>query len=352
MNEQILVDQVEVAATKQQALNIKGGDTKAFYGGPIHGEPLNMREYQGIIDYEPAELVLVARAGTSLSEINTILADNQQMLGFEPPFADKGATLGGAVASGLSGAVRPYRGGVRDYLLGAKIINGKAEVLQFGGKVMKNVAGFDLFRPMAGAMGTLGVLLELSLRVIPMDEEEMTISFHVSDVGEALEVIRDAQEKCQTLSASTWVDEQIILRLSGRSVAVVHDSDVLAKQVSFTRVDADIWRKISEFEHEFFQTSNTLAWVNVPPDTPSLDIPGDQLVDWGGARRFIKTEISIQEIRAIVSKLGGSTISLQSEDRSLCFEPLVPALMTIHTRFKQAFDPQQILNPDRLYTGL
>src|SRR5881275_3339057 len=160
-------DQVRRAAEARQPLRIRGGGTKDWYGMPPAGELLDTRAHAGIVDYEPTELVITARCGTPLAEIEAVLAERGQMLAFEPPHFGAGATIGGAIAAGLSGPRRPYAGAVRDFVLGARIVNGKGEDLSFGGRVIKNVAGYDVSRLMAGSLGTLGIITEISFKVLP-----------------------------------------------------------------------------------------------------------------------------------------------------------------------------------------
>ena len=192
-----LREQVRQAAANGTALRIVGSDSKSFYGGSCQATtPLSMAGHQGIVDYEPSELVLTARSGTTLNSITSLLAEHRQMLAFEPPGFGLHATLGGTLACGFSGPRRPFAGSARDFMLGCKIINGDGEVLNFGGRVMKNVAGFDVSRLMVGALGTLGVLLDVSLRVLPMPEAELTLAYTLS-AGEAL-------DKMSALSAKPW----------------------------------------------------------------------------------------------------------------------------------------------------
>jgi glycolate oxidase FAD binding subunit len=355
-----LVERVDAAYHSDQALDICGASSKTFYGGPPAGLALPVRDNQGIIDYDPAELVVVAQAGTELSEIQSVLAEQGQMLGFEPPFAAQGATLGGAIASGLAGAGRAYRGGVRDYLLGTKSINGRAQITQFGGRVMKNVAGFDLFRPMAGAMGTLGVLLEVSLRVIPIPEQETSIEFDETDQASAIKTLCAFGKQLPSLSAAAWFQGRIQLRLSGSCLAVNRDIKLLKNSHTIANIDNANWLAISQFEHPLFESPDLketglqerIVAIDVSPATPPVDLPGELLIDWGGARRYLKTSMGIEALRQIVEKSGGSATQLKGGDRTEFFHPLSPGLMSIHRRLKKSFDPKGILNPDRLYPDL
>ncbi|MCP4011004.1 MAG: glycolate oxidase subunit GlcE [Proteobacteria bacterium] len=350
-----LVERVESAYHSGQALNICGASSKSFYGSLPRGLTLSVKDNQGIIDYDPAELVIVARAGTSLAEIQSTLAKKGQMLGFEPPFAEQGATLGGAVASGLAGACRPYRGGVRDYLLGTKIINGKGQLAQFGGQVMKNVAGFDLFRPMAGAMGTLGLLLEISLRVIPKPEQELSVEFALDNEADAIKVLCEFGKQLPSLSAASWFPGAIRLRLSGSRLAVNRDAALLQKSYATAKMDASYWQAINHFEHAWFKEldpQHSLVAIDLPPASPPVILAGQQMTDWGGARRYLKTPLGIERVRQVVEALGGNATLLLGGDRSAFFHPLKPGLAAVHSRLKKSFDPKEIFNPGRLYPGL
>ncbi|MEE9447170.1 MAG: glycolate oxidase subunit GlcE [Arenicellales bacterium] len=348
-------DQVRAAIQSEQALNICGASSKAFYGHKATGRKLDMTSNSGIIDYDPAELVMVVKSGTSLKTIQAELASHQQMLGFEPPFAAQGATIGGAVASGLSGAGRPYLGGVRDYLLGAKLINGEAEIVQFGGKVMKNVAGFDLFRPMAGAMGTLGVLVEVSLRLIPIPEYQINLCLSLDDQGTAIKQMNKWGEKLPSLSAANWLVNKLHLRLSGSKLAVDRDLSLIQNIFSTQETKDNIWENISTFKHDYFTPDKTLpmlALINLPPTTPPLALEGEQLIDWGGGRRFLKTTLNGTDIRQYIHALGGNVTLLNSDQQDDYFDSPPAALMAVHQKLKSAFDPSHIFNPGRLYPNL
>jgi glycolate oxidase FAD binding subunit len=357
---QPFVERVDAAYHSGQALNICGASSKAFYGAPPSGLALPVRDNRGIIDYDPAELVMVARAGTKLKEVQSALTEQGQMLGFEPPFAEQDATLGGAIASGLAGAGRPYRGGVRDYLLGTKSIDGRAQITQFGGRVMKNVAGFDLFRPMAGAMGTLGVLLEASLRVIPIPEQEISVEFDEENKATAIKTLCAYGKQLPGLSASGWFQGKIQLRLSGSQLAVNRGIKLLKSSHTVTEIDNAYWLTISQFEHPFFELhglnetvlQDSIVAIDVPPASPPVDLPGAWLIDWGGARRYLKTSLNIAPLRQVVEEYGGSATQLKGEDRTEFFHPLSPSLMSLQHRLKKSFDPKGILNPGRLYPDL
>ena len=350
-----LLERVASAYQSGQKLNITAASSKSFYGGEPAGDPLSVLDQQGIIEYDPAELVIVARAGTPLAELEAELRSRGQMLGFEPPFSSRGATLGGAVASGMAGAGRPFRGGIRDFILGARIINGKAELAQFGGRVMKNVAGFDLFRPMAGAMGTLGILLEISLRVIPVPEYEISIEFASESQAKTIRRFSRFARYLPTLSACNWHNGLARMRLTGSKLAVAHDYAVLKRKYTLVESDPSHWSMVADLEDPFFKNSGQqqiIVAIDLPPATVPIDFPGEQLIDWGGARRYLKTDLSLEAVRKITETVGGYVTLLTGGDRDCSFHPPAPGLMRVHSRLKAAFDPRGILNPGRLYPDL
>ena len=342
--------QVQAAYESETPLNILGAGTKSFLGQPVeNAEPLDVIGHSGIIEYDPAELVLVARAGTPLQEIEALLASHDQMLGFEPPFVNKGATLGGAVAAGLAGPRRAYSGAVRDFILGAGFINGKGESITTGGKVMKNVAGFDLFRPMARSMGTLGVMLDVSLRVIPAPEAEMTLLHEDNDERTALEKMNLWAGKTQTISGTCWDGDAIRIRLSGSEAGIRHGQ----AQIDGQKISADsYWQDLNNFKLDFFQQQQNLWRISVAPMSAPLGEYQHQLIDWGGAQRWIKSDAPAEEIRSRASQLGGHAECFSQDQNILTYHPLEKAALALQQRFKAAFDPSGILNPGRIYPGL
>jgi len=345
-----IVSQVQVAYEAKTALNISGAGSKSFLGQQKEdSQPLRVTGHHGIIEYDPAELVLVARAGTPLREIESTLSDHNQILGFEPPFAESGATLGGAVASGLAGPRRAYSGAVRDFILGAGFINGKGELITTGGKVMKNVAGFDLFRPMAGAMGTLGVLLKVALRVIPKPDIEQTLILEESDELSALKKMNLWAGKTQAISATAWDGRNIRIRLSGSSASITHGLALIGGE---HLTDEVYWQDLNNFKLDFFQQEGRLWRISVAPMSESIGRDLNQLVDWGGAQRWLKSDEPPEAIRAWATRLGGHA-ECYSQDQSIStYHPLEENSLALHQRFKAALDPAGILNPGRMYPGL
>jgi len=345
-----IVSQVQIAYEAKTALNISAGGSKSFLGQRSEdSQSLDVTGHHGIIEYDPAELVLVARAGTSLREIESTLNKHGQILGFEPPFAHSGATLGGAVASGLAGPRRAYSGAVRDFILGAGFINGKGEIITTGGKVMKNVAGFDLFRPMAGAMGTLGVLLKVALRVIPKPEIEQTLILQESKEFGALKKMNLWAGKTQAMSAAAWDGRNIRIRLSGSSASIEHGFALIGGE---KLPNGNYWQDLNNFKLDFFQQQGRLWRISVAPMSEPIGRNLKFLMDWGGAQRWLKSDEPAETIRAWATKRGGHA-ECYSQDRSATtYHPLEKNSLAIHQRFKAALDPAGILNPGRMYPDL
>jgi glycolate oxidase FAD binding subunit len=343
-------ERVQDAAASQTALAIRGGDSKQFYGRAIQGETLAVSEYSGIIDYTPSELVISARAGTPLSELENQLAEQGQMLPFEPPHFGASATLGGTIACGLSGPRRPWAGAARDFVLGINCISGKGEYLRFGGQVMKNVAGYDLSRTLTGSLGTLAVLLDIHLKVLPRPEISTTIR-QPCDVTEALQRMNQWSAKPVPLSAGCFMDDHLTIRLSGTARGV----QAAANKLGGDRLDSSetFWQDLREQRLDFFSGHSPLWRLSVLPASAPLDLDGDWLIDWGGALRWLKTDLPADTIRAAIAKVGGHATLFSGGDREGdVFQPLPPALLALHQRLKQSFDPAGILNPGRMYPAL
>ena len=341
---------VKEAYSGHQSLTIVGGASKEFYGRKTLGRPLPVGSYQGIVAYEPTELVITARAGTPLGDIDPLLAQQSQMLPFEPPRFGPTATLGGTIACGLAGPRRPYSGAVRDYVLGLKCLNSQGEVLTFGGQVMKNVAGFDVSRLLTGAMGTLGIILEVSLKTLPSPETEKTIRFEMS-MAKAINQVNQWAARPLPLSAACFDGQSLYLRLSGATPSVTATAQRLGGEE--VPEGDDYWGAIREHRLPFFAGDIPLWRLSVPPATAPLDLPGDWLLDWGGAQRWLRSEIDAALIRRSVAKLGGHSVLFRggAPDAEV-FDPLSPPMRSLHQRLKTAFDPHSIFNPGRLYADL
>lgn len=343
-----LSGRIKQHAAGKAPLSIRAGGSKAFYGAATMGEQLDMRAYSGIIDYEPQELVLTVRAGTPLAEIEAVMAKKRQMLPFEPPrFAD-GATIGGTVASGLSGPRRPYTGAARDFVLGTRIINGKGEDLHFGGRVIKNVAGYDVSRLMTGAMGTLGVLLDISLKVLPTPGAELTLRFEL-DEASAIQRVNEWAGKPLPLSASSWYENILLLRLSGTASGVKAAQEKLGGEVIEAPTANIFWADLRDHRAAFFHGSEPLWRVSLPSTTPQLNLNMPQWIEWGGALRWLRGIADAKILRAKVAMLGGHVTLFKNGEKSVgVFHPLAPKLVEIHRNLKAAFDPANILNRGRM----
>ena len=343
---------VREAAAAHMPLMIIGGGSKRFLGRRVAGAPLAVGEHRGILHYVPEELVLSARAGTPLAEIEAALAARGQMLAFEPPSFGTTATLGGTIAANLSGPRRAYAGAARDFVLGCRIVNGRGEILHFGGEVMKNVAGYDLSRLMAGAFGTLGVLLEISLKVLPRPETETTLVFE-RDEATAIETMNRWAGRPLPLSATAWSDGRLYVRLSGPAPAL---AAVAAKLGGETlSAAAEFWCGLREHTGTFFADRRPLWRLALPSTAAPLALDGPGIVTWSGAQRWVKTGAPAVAIRACAAAAGGHAALFRSAGDAPSaedpFMPLTPALQRLHQRLKAAFDPAGILNPGRLYAG-
>lgn len=342
-----LSDAIRAAGERGAPLRIRGGGAKDFYGGPLRGDVLDTRAYTGVVSYEPTELVITARAGTRLAELEETLREKGQMLAFEPPHFGPGATLGGCVAAGLSGPRRAHAGAVRDFVLGVRLLDGNGADLRFGGQVMKNVAGYDVSRLMTGALGTLGVLLEVSLKVLPVPPAEATLRFAADEAG-ALEKMRRWGGAPLPLSATCHVDGALYVRLSGAAAGVRAARETLGGEPA--EEGGAFWESLREQSHPFFTPGAPLWRLAVKATTPPLRLPGRQLMEWGGALRWLVSDADATAIRAATERAGGHATLFRAADKSPgVFHPLSPALFKIHQQLKRAFDPKGILNSGRMY---
>lgn len=340
---------IRQAAAQKKALRLCGGGTKDFYGQSLQGEILDTRVYAGIVDYEPTELVVTARCGTPLSEIESALAEKGQMLAFEPPRFGAGATVGGAVAAGLSGPRRQAAGSLRDFVLGVKIMDGRGDELSFGGRVMKNVAGYDVSRAMAGALGTLGLILEASFKTLPAPFAEATLRLEMPQ-DKAIETLNRWAGRPLPISASVYTGGEIAVRLSGASAAVRAACGKLGGE----RIDGEqgkrFWTGIRDQTDAFFRVETPLWRLSVASATPPMELPGEQLVEWGGSLRWLRSQAEARVIREAAVRAGGHATLFRGGDKSLgVFQPLAAALRTIHRRLKAEFDPHGVFNRGRMY---
>ncbi|MCP4332918.1 MAG: glycolate oxidase subunit GlcE [Gammaproteobacteria bacterium] len=346
--EEDLATQVAAVAATGAEVQIIGGGSKRFYGEPMEALPIDVSAHSGVIDYDPAELVITLRAGCKLSQVETLLAENRQMFGFEPPCLGADATIGGMVASGLAGPRRAYAGSIRDFVLGAKMLDGRGKVLQFGGRVIKNVAGFDVSRLLVGSHGTLGIILEVSIRVIPMYETEKTLAFEHASADRHVAWINELGALPYPISASTWVDGCSLLRLSGSAQGV----DYAVVQLGGETVDSR-WQAFREQTHEFFDPDQPLTRISVPPASAGIAIDNPQMIEWGGAQRWFSGELDIAGLRQQVPGQGIGVCAYRGHTAEVpVFHPLPDATLKLQRSIKSSFDPAGIYNPGRICPGL
>ena len=361
-----LTDRIKAAAAARTPLRIRGGGSKDFYAQSLQGDVLDMTALCGVTSYEPSELVVTALAGTPLAELEALLAAQGQCLPFEPPHFSPGATVGGMVAAGLSGPARASSGAVRDFMLGVRFINGQGEHLTFGGQVMKNVAGYDVSRLMAGSMGTLGVITEVSLKVLPVAPAEATLRFDCSQ-SQALQWLHAWGGQPLPLNASCWLHEEgsatgtLYLRLRGAVAAVQAACHTLGKLPGVTleepaQVAAD-WMDCRNQQLPWFRarTATQDLWrLSVPQTTPVLDLPESPLIEWHGGQRWVRAEAKhADQLRQVAREAGGHAtlfIAAYARDTGAVarFDALKPPLDRIHRNLKAQFDPAGIFNPNRM----
>ncbi len=354
-------ERVRHAAATGGTLRIRGGGSKDFYGQTLSGSVLDTTPLRGVVSYEPSELVVTSLAGTPLAELESLLAAHGQCLPFEPPHFSTDSTVGGMVASGLSGPARASVGAVRDYVLGVKLINGKGEHLTFGGQVMKNVAGYDVSRLMVGAMGTLGLLTEVSLKVLPLAPLEATLKFEMTQ-AQALAQLNTWGGQPLPLNASCWLEESgvgtLYLRLRGALAAVETACSKLGgERLPNVKAMPD-WQRARDQQLPWFKArreTQDLWRLSVPQTAPVLDLPDSPLIEWHGGQRWIHADAAqSQEVRAAAKKVGGyATLFIASsafEKRATArFDTLTPPIHHIHRELKREFDPSGVFNPQRMY---
>jgi glycolate oxidase FAD binding subunit len=351
-----LGERVRAAASDRTPLWIRAGGTKDFYGNHPHGEILDPRAVNGVVAYEPTELVITARAGTPLAELELELGSRGQMLAFEPPHFGAPATVGGCIAAGLAGPRRASFGatcgGVRDFVLGAKLLDGQGRLLSFGGTVMKNVAGYDVARALAGSLGILGVIVEVSLKVLPTPLAETTLCFEMSETA-ALDSLNVWGGRPLPISASVWRRGLLSIRLSGSVAATQAGRAALGGESMAPALAAQFWRDIREHRDDFFAGPAPLWRISAPSTGAPLELEGEQMIEWGGALRWLRSEQSAEQIRARAQQRSGFATLFRGGDRSAgVFPPLSPAAAAIHKRLKAAFDPAGVFNPGRMYPDL
>ncbi|HXR91460.1 MAG TPA: glycolate oxidase subunit GlcE [Steroidobacteraceae bacterium] len=327
-------------------LRLRGAGTKDFYGERLEGEVLDLRSHRGVIDYEPSELVISARCGTPLSEIEALLATHGQFLAFEPPAFAGDPTIGGVIAAGLSGPRRLQVGAARDFVLGAKLLEASGEELSFGGRVMKNVAGFDVSRLLCGSLGFLGIITEVSLKVLPRPRCEQTLVLRLS-AQDALAVFNRWGSLPLPISGAAWVEGSAWVRLSGAAPAVRAAGQRIGGDSVDAVAAADFWGGLRHCTHRFFDDA-TIWRVSVPSNAALA--PGDKLlIDWGGALRWYAGESVGARARALASGAGGTALCWRGQTSGESrFHPLSRTVAQLHRRLQQHFDPRAIFNRGRL----
>lgn len=350
---QTIQEQVLQARSNGQKLNIVGGGSKSFMGrqSDADASTLSLAEHTGVVEYHPVELVLTVRAGTTLKEIEAVLAEQGQCLHFEPPHFGDASTIGGTLACNLSGPARPWTGSVRDQVLGIRLLNGKGEHLRFGGQVMKNVAGYDVSRLQAGAMGTLGVITEISLKVMPKPAATVTLVREMA-MDEVVEYMNRRAGEPKPITGACWVDGKVYLRLAGAKSAVEATAEkwgggVMAEGDQF-------WREVQDMQHGFFDDPEAPLWrfsLDSTARTPKLG--GPWMIDWVGSQRWYRGQASLSDLEPLARAAGGQVSLFRGGDRTAEVMQSQPeALKTIQRRVKHSFDPDGIFNPGRLYSWL
>ncbi|HEY2051270.1 MAG TPA: glycolate oxidase subunit GlcE [Caulobacteraceae bacterium] len=344
---EVFAETVRAASEDGRALEIIGGGTKRFYGRSVAGEPLHVAGHCGVIDYEPSELVITARGGTPLAEIEARLAQHGQMLAFEPLDFGPASTLGGVIAAGLAGPRRPFAGAVRDSILGVTVLDGRGRPNRLGGTVFKNVAGFDGFRLQAGALGCLGVLLDISLRVAPRPASEVTVALEESwptAAGRLAALLR----RPTPLSGAMHDGYRLWLRLSGPAGAV----EKAATGLGGERSEGEVWSRLRRFELPVLEAPR-LWRLSIPRAALLRDLPGEVLRDWAGAQVWLASDAPAEHVRGLAHEAGGHAALVRgAQAGEPVFESLPEPLLALHQRVKAAFDPAGVFNPGRMYESL
>lgn len=355
-----IVDRIREAHESGRPLCIRGGGTKDFYGEAPSGDVLDVSTLVGAVDHEPTELVVTAPAGLPLTDLEALLDAQGQSLAFEPPRFAPGSTVGGMVAAGLSGPSRAAAGSVRDHVLGVTMVSGTGELMHFGGRVIKNVAGYDVSRLIAGSLGILGVIVEVSLKVLPKADAEATLRFDLA-AAPALAQLHAWGAKPLPLDASAWWNDNLVVRLRGSSAAVEEATRALGGEAIAPDAATPFWQRLRDHEDPFFAAAETSVarggatlWrLSLPQTAPPLGLAGDELIEWHGAQRWLLTPASATRVREAAARAGGHATAFRSADKSAgAFTVLSKSLAQIHERLKRSFDPKGILNPGRLYPGL
>jgi glycolate oxidase FAD binding subunit len=344
-------DRIRSAAAARTPLRIRGGGTKDFYGGELVGELLDTRGHAGIAAYEPTELYVAARCGTRLAEVERALDEQHQMLAFEPPRYGADSTIGGAIAAGLSGPRRAHAGAARDFVLGVEMIDGRGELLRFGGRVMKNVAGYDVSRLMCGSLGTLGLVTEVTLKVLPKPAAEMSLGFGLT-ADEAVGRFNAWAGRPLPITATAWCANRAMVRLSGAAPALAAAREQLGGEPVSDVEAREFWDSVRDHGHPFF--AGTL-WRLAVPSTAQLQLPGEVFIEWNGGLRWLRSDAGPAAIRAAAARAGGHATLFRADpvagQRGDVFQALPAPLRALNERVKLTFDPDGIFNPGRMSSG-
>lgn len=366
-------EQIIEAGKSNRVLSIQGGNTKSWYGNPAQGEIVNTKSYQGILDYQPEELVITACAGTSIGEIEAALAKNNQVLPFEPPHFGQAASFGGVIAAGLAGPARISTGNLRDFVLGTRVMDGRGEDLSFGGKVMKNVAGYDVSRLIPGSLGTLSLLLEASVKVLPKPAATLSLRCTMT-APKALQVLNQWAGQPLPLNASAWVGPsnevgELTIRLAGAKAAVASASQMMCNQLGANELDAqeanEFWLNLREQQLPWFREmpADFALWrLSLPANCPALELPkgcsSKIVMEWHGQERWIQGPANLttsEQFRDLAIRHGGHMTCFRCPSSQL-FErftrldanPLSAGLEAVQKRLRHAFDPCGVFSTGRL----
>lgn len=343
-------ERIAAARQTRRALRLRAGGTKDFYGEALAGEILELAAWRGIVHYEPSELVLTARCGTPLQEIEATLAAHGQFLAFEPPAFGVTTTIGGVIAAGLSGPRRAFAGAARDFVLGTRLLNAQGEHLRFGGEVMKNVAGFDVSRLLCGSLGILGVMTEVSLKVLPRPRAEETLRLELP-ADAAIDSFNRWAATALPLSGAAWWQGCAWVRLSGAAPAVQAGCAQLGGERLGAAEAQAFWDALRHCQLPPFHRK--VLWrVSLPSVSAPLDVPGEPLIDWGGALRWHADPPPEVSVRELAQAAGGTALLWHGSPTQTRFHPLAAGVQRLHARLKEQFDPQGIFNPGRLLPGL
>ncbi|MFT5707470.1 MAG: glycolate oxidase FAD binding subunit [Oceanospirillaceae bacterium] len=350
-----LVEAVKNAYESNTPLKIVAGNTKHFLGRTTDtSQELSLKQHRGVTSYQPVELVLTARAGTPITEIENVLAEHNQMLSFEPPNFSGAATIGGTLAANLSGPTRPWAGSVRDMVLGVQLINGMGELLNFGGQVMKNVAGYDLSRTQAGAMGALGVMTQISLKVLPKPEMQATLILAIGE-AQAIVMMNKLAGTAKPIISACWHMGQLYVRLAGAAKSVSQSARQWSSQYGFTELEdsTQFWYCLAQYQHQSLQTDKPLWRFSIKSTAASLALSDSTLIDWAGAQRWVSGDFDPAQLQDLATAAKGSVSLWRGGDRhgEVNF-PLPIAMQQLQQRLKRSMDPKNILNPGRLYSWL